>query len=138
MIHASGENMESSKSRRYINLPGRPANLPFSDAVLAGDTLYLSGRLGIDPDTGLAAKDIDKELALLFDGFVAVLAAAGMTMRDVVSIQIFCPDVSLWSRFNEEYMKYFERDFPARAFLGSGPLLLNARFEMMGVAVRRG
>jgi enamine deaminase RidA (YjgF/YER057c/UK114 family) len=126
-----------SKSRRYLNLPGRPANLPFSDAVLAGDTLYLAGRIGVDPETGLAPHDLELELSLLFTGFAAVLALAEMTMDDLVSVQIFCPDVSLWSRFNTEYVKHFQQEFPARAFLGSGPLLLNARFEMMGIAVRR-
>ncbi len=123
-------------TRRYINLPGRPASLPFSDAVLVNDTLYLSGRIGIDPATGLAAADVDQELRLLFDGFEAVLAAAGTTMDDLVSVQIYSPDVSLWEQFNAAYVKRFSREFPARAFLGSGPLLLNGRFEMLGVAVK--
>jgi 2-iminobutanoate/2-iminopropanoate deaminase len=124
-------------TRQYINLPGRRAALPFSDAVLVNDTLYLSGRIGIDPATGLAAADIDQELRLLFDGFESVLAQAGMTMDDLVWIQIYCPDVSLWERFNAAYVKRFSQEFPARAFLGSGPLLLNGRFEMLGVAVKR-
>ena len=123
-------------TRRYINLPGRPASLPFSDGVLVGDTLYLSGRLGIDPATGLSAQDVNEELRLLFDGFEAVLAAAGMSMDDLVYVQIYSPDVSLWDVFNKAYVKRFSREFPARAFLGSGPLLLNARFEMIGVAVK--
>jgi 2-iminobutanoate/2-iminopropanoate deaminase len=122
--------------RRYINLPGRPANLPFSDAVLVGDTLYLSGRLGIDPATGLAAQDVNDELRLLFDGFEAVLAQAGMSMDDLVQVQIYAPEVSLWDVFNKAYVKRFSKEFPARAFLGSGPLLLNGRFEMIGVAVK--
>jgi enamine deaminase RidA (YjgF/YER057c/UK114 family) len=122
--------------RRYINIPGRLASLPFSDAVLVGDTLYLSGRLGIDPATGLVAQDVNEELRLLFDGFEAVLAQAGMSMDDLVSIQIYSPDVSLWDVFNKAYVKRFSKDFPARAFLGSGPLLLNGRFEMVGVAVK--
>lgn len=124
-------------TRQYINLPGRRAALPFSDAVFVNDTLYLSGRIGIDPATGLAAADIDQELRLLFDGFEAVLAQAGMTMDDLVWIQIYCPDVSLWERFNAAYVKRFSQEFPARAFLGSGLLLLNGRFEMLGVAVKR-
>lgn len=122
--------------RRYINLPGRPASLPFSDAVLVGDTLYLSGRIGIDPATGLAAQDLNEELRLLLDGFEAVLAQAGMGMDDLVQVQIYAPDVSLWDAFNKAYVKRFGKEFPARAFLGSGPLLLNARFEMIGIAVR--
>ena len=122
--------------RRYINLPGRPASLPFSDAVLVGDTLYLSGRIGIDPATGLAAQDVNEELRLLFDGFEAVLAQDGMTMDDLVYVQIYSPDIALWEQFNQAYVKRFAKEFPARAFLGSGPLLLNARFEMIGVAVK--
>jgi enamine deaminase RidA (YjgF/YER057c/UK114 family) len=58
-------------------------------------------------------------------------------MDDLVSVQIFCPDVSLWERFSAAYLKRFSQELPARAFVGSGPLLLGGRFEMMGVAVRR-
>lgn len=123
--------------RRTINLPGRPAGLPFSDGVLVGDTLYLSGRIGIDPVTGQAPADLDAEIKLVLDGVEAVLAEAGMQMDDLVSVQVFCPDISLWSRFNEAYVKRFSQELPARAFLGSGPLLLGGRFEMMGIAVKR-
>jgi len=126
-----------TSSHRTINLPGRPAALPFSDAVLVGDTLYLSGRIGIDPVTGQAPADLDAEIKLLLDGVEAVLAEAGMHMDDLVSVQIFCPDVSLWERFSAAYLKRFSQELPARAFVGSGPLLLGGRFEMMGVAVRR-
>lgn len=122
-------------NRRYINLPGRRSQLPFSDAVLVNDTLYLSGRIGLDPATGLPPTDINEEVRFLLDGFVAVLAQAQMTMDDLVYVQIYCPDVSLWEPFNNAYVKRFSKEFPARAFLGSGPLLFNARFEMQGIAV---
>jgi enamine deaminase RidA (YjgF/YER057c/UK114 family) len=123
-------------NRRYINLPGHGASLPFSDAVLVGDTLYLAGRIGIDPATGMAAADVNEELRALFDGVEAVLAQVHMTMDDLVSVQVFSPDVSRWERFNAAYVKRFSKEFPARAFLGSGPLLKNARFEMLGIAVK--
>jgi 2-iminobutanoate/2-iminopropanoate deaminase len=123
--------------RRYINLPGRNGPLPFSDGVLVGDTLYLSGRIGIDPATGVAPKDVEQELRLLFDGFEAVLAEADMNMDDLVWVQVYSPDVSLWERFNVAYLKRFSKELPARAFLGSGQLLRGGRFEMLGVAVRR-
>ena len=126
-----------SQNRRFINLPDRRHNLPFSDAVLVGDTLYLSGRIGIDPATGLAHADVDQEIKLLLDGVRDVLAAAQMTMDDLVYVQIYCPDVSLFSTFNDRYRPYFKNDLPARAFLGSGPLLLNGRFELQAIAVRR-
>jgi 2-iminobutanoate/2-iminopropanoate deaminase len=127
---------KSKLRRQYINLPGRSASLPFSDAVLVGNTLYLSGRIGIDPATGRAPADVGAELKLLFDGFEAVLRQAGMTMDDLVWVQVYSPDLSLWERFNTEYVKRFSRELPARAFLGSGPLLLEGRFEMLGVAAK--
>jgi 2-iminobutanoate/2-iminopropanoate deaminase len=124
-------------TRRHIILPKRKTPLPFSDAVLVGNTLYLSGRIGIDPATGLAPEGVDEELKLLFKEFTAVLAEADMTMDDLVWVQVFSPDVSLWERFNSAYVKRFSRDLPARAFIGSGPLLRGGRFEMMGIAVRK-
>ena len=126
----------SAQNRRYINRPNRPADLPFSDAVLVGDTLYISGRIGIDPATGEAPASVDAEMDLLFNGFQAVLRQAGMTMDDLVWVQVYSPDVSLWEQFNAAYVKLFSREFPARAFLGSGPLLKRGRFEMLGIAVK--
>jgi enamine deaminase RidA (YjgF/YER057c/UK114 family) len=126
-----------SETRRHVNLPGRPSSLPFSDGVLVGDTFYLAGRIGIDPVTGRAPADVDAEIKLLLDGVQSVLAEAEMTMDELVSVQIFSPDLSLWEPFNAAYVKRFNRELPARAFIGSGPLLLGGRFEIMGIAVRR-
>src|SRR6185437_11715754 len=67
------------------------------------------------------------------DAFKKTLEAAGLTMNDLVSVQIFCPDVSLFNEFNAVYRTYFTGDtFPARAFLGSGVLLFGDRFEVQG------
>jgi 2-iminobutanoate/2-iminopropanoate deaminase len=126
----------SDTRRTYINLPNRAAGLPFSDAVLVGDTLYISGRIGLDPATGEAPESIEAEIELLFEGFQAVLRAAGMTMDDMVWVQVYSPDVSLWQPFNAAYVRLFSGEFPARAFLGSGPLLKKGRFEMLGIAVK--
>jgi 2-iminobutanoate/2-iminopropanoate deaminase len=127
-----------SRDRRYFNLPTRKSPLPFSDGVLVGKTLYISGRIGIDPVTGMAPADVKQELKLLFAGFQAVLTQADMTFDELVWIQVFSPDVALWDQFNKEYLKHFSRDkLPARAFVGSAPLLRGGRFEMMGIAVKR-
>lgn len=127
----------SQAGRRYINLPGRTVSAPFSDGVLAGNTLYLAGRLGIDPQTNKIPDDIEKEARLMIDGIRATLTEAGMTMDDLVYVQIFCADISLFDRFNTVYRSYFKKDFPARAFIGSGPLLRGAHFEMQGIAVKQ-
>jgi len=123
--------------RRVINLPNRPVQAPFSDGVLAGDTLYLAGRIGIDPQTGKPPDDIEKETRLLLDGFKATLAEAGMNMDDLLYVTVYCPDLSLYDKFNGIYRGYFTKEFPARAFVGSGPLLRGGHFEMQAVAVKR-
>ena len=122
--------------RRYINLPGKNQALPFSDAVLAGDTLYLAGRLGTDAEGQIPA-DTEKEIRYLLDGIKATLGEAKMTMDDLVTVQVFCPDLTLYDKFNAIYRTYFGKNFPARAFIGSGPLLRSAHFEMQAVAVRQ-
>jgi 2-iminobutanoate/2-iminopropanoate deaminase len=124
--------------KRYINLPNRKVNAPFSDAVLVGDTLYIAGRLGLDPKTGKVPDDPEQEARNVLDGFKAVLAQANMNMDDLVSVQVFCSDVALFDKWNGIYRSYFKKDFPARAFIGSGHLLLGAHFEMQGTAVKGG
>ncbi len=128
--------MITRRERRYINIGGRPADLPFSDGVLVGDTLFLSGRIGIDPRTMQAATEVGEESRLMLDGVRATLEAAAMTMDSLVYVQVYCTDLSLYDRFNAAYRKYFKKDLPARAFLGAGSLLRGGRFEMQAIAMR--
>ena len=122
---------------RYVDLPGRTDDLPYSHLVVAGNTVYLSGTIGVDPDTGDAHTDVDAEIRQVLDNVKERLAHVGLTMDDLVSVQVFCPDLTLYDRFNAIYATYFEENRPARAFIGSGPLLRNGRFEVQGVAVIR-
>jgi 2-iminobutanoate/2-iminopropanoate deaminase len=128
---------QKAPARRYINLPNRPVQAPFSDGVLVGDTLYIAGRIGLDPKTGKPPEDLEQEIKILLDGIKSVLQEAGMTMDDLAFVQVFCPDVSLYDKFNSAYRGYFGKDYPARAFVGSGPLLRGAHFEMLGIAAKR-
>jgi len=128
--------------REHIELPGktpRPGmtRWPFSDAVRVGDTLYLAGRIGIDPATGKPPPDVAAEARVLMDDVQRVLAEARMTMDDLVMVTIFAPDVGDFAAFNAEYLSYFNGALPARAFIGSGPLLFGARFELTATAVKR-
>jgi 2-iminobutanoate/2-iminopropanoate deaminase len=122
---------------RFINVVQKDPELPFSDGVLTGNTLYLAGRLGLDPKTGKVPEDVESEVRIILDGMKATLQAAGMTMEDLASVQVFCSNVQLYDQFNAVYRSYFSKNFPARAFIGSGPLLRNARFEVQGIAVKR-
>jgi enamine deaminase RidA (YjgF/YER057c/UK114 family) len=127
----------AAAARKHLNLPGTTSELPFSHAVLVGETLYVAGTLGLDAETGKPPADAASEARLALDGIRAKLALTGMTMDDLVTVQVFCPDLSLYDTFNGVYRGYFEQNFPARAFVGSGPLLRGCRFEINGVAVRR-
>lgn len=124
--------------RRYIEPrtsadSGQP---PYSGAVMVGRTLYLSGDIGLDP-AGRVPDTADAEARLLLDNFQRRLKAAGLTMDDLVFVQVFCSDVKHYDAFNAVYRTYFKKEFPARAFIGAGTLLFNARFEMQGIAVQR-
>ena len=128
-------------SREYVDLPHAtlPAGVPvkpFSDAVRAGETLYVSGRIGLDPQTAKPPAQAADEARLLMNDLRAVLAEAGMTMSDLVMVTIFAPRISDFAVFNEVYLSYFDGPLPARAFVGSGPLLFGARFELTAIAVR--
>lgn len=112
------------------------AGAPFSAGVLAGNTLYLSGVLGLD-STGAIPADVATEARYALERVQGVLADAGLTMDDLVSVQVFSPDLATYDAFNAVYREFFTGAYPARAFIGSGPLLLGARFEVQGVAVTR-
>jgi len=127
---------QAPATRRYINLPGRAVQAPFSDAVLVGNTLYLAGRIGIDSKTGRPPDDLEAEIRLTLDGMKTTLGDAGMTMDNLVYVQVYCPDLTLYEKFNSVYRTYFAKDFPARAFIGSGALLRGGHFEIMGIAVK--
>lgn len=113
------------------------SSAPFSEAVLAGNTLYVSGHIGIDPATGKPGATPEDEARLVMDSIKRTIEAAGMTMDDLVSVQVFCSDVSFYQAFNGVYKTYFHGNYPARAFLGSGKLLFDARYEVMGIAVKK-
>jgi 2-iminobutanoate/2-iminopropanoate deaminase len=125
-------------TRKVIKLAGAPVQAPFSDAILSGNTLYLAGRIGIDPKTGRPPEKIEDEVKLLLDGEKEVLAQAGMTMDDLVYVQVACTDLSLFDKFNGIYRTYFTtKDYPAREFIGAGSLLLGGHFELQAIAVKR-
>jgi 2-iminobutanoate/2-iminopropanoate deaminase len=118
------------------------AQLPFSDGVVAGHTLYVAGTIGIDPKSGddlKTARVPDEpaaEARLAMEGIKRTVEAAGFTMDDLVMIQVYCTDLGLYAAFNDVYRGYFHGHFPARAFIGVDKLVLGAHFEVTGTAVK--
>ncbi len=129
--------MPSTSKRISFPPPSALGPLPFSNGVLVGDTFYMSGHLGLDPATKKPPADAEQEARLVLDGFRETLSRAKLGMEDLVFVQVFCSDVTLFDKFNAVYRTYFSGEFPARAFLGSGPLLFGARFEVQGIAVKQ-
>jgi 2-iminobutanoate/2-iminopropanoate deaminase len=137
-VHGAFSQSAPQTSRRAINLSDDNPQLPFSGAILAGNTLYLSGRIGVDPKTGKAPAEVDQEIKLLLDRVKATLAQAGMGMDDLVYVQIACTDLSLYDKFNAAYRSYFTtKDLPGREFIGAASLLRRGHFELQAIAVRK-
>ena len=126
-----------TSGRKYVYSKDPSAKgLPFSEAVLVGDTPYVAGHIGFDPKTGQPPADIDQEMKLLFDSIRADMAEVNYKMDDLVSVRVYCTDLTLYGKFNTAYRAQFGKDVPARAFIGVASLLRGGHFEMEGVAVK--
>lgn len=127
----------AQSARKVYNAAEKTVQAPFSDGIMVGNTLYLAGRIGLDPKTGKPPAELEEEIKLMMDSMKGTLTQAGMTMDDIVYVQVFCTDLSLFDKFNPVYKSYFSKDYPARAFIGAGSLLRGGHFELQAIAVRR-
>ncbi len=122
-------------SKKIINTPDAPAPIgPYNQAILQGDTLYISGQICLDPHTGdLKNQDIQEETHRVLQNLRAILQAAGMNFNNVVKTTIFITDMNRFSEINEVYGKYFEGDFPARETVqvSALPKFVNVEISMI-------
>ena len=134
---ADGQTPDAAPTVEFVNARSATDGevLPFSGAVWVDNTFYVSGMLGLEG--GQVPETAEQEATNVLDAIKAVLEGEGLTMDDLVVVQVFASDVADYDAFNSVYRTYFTGEFPARAFLGSGTLLFSARFEVMGTAVRR-
>jgi len=115
-----------------------PEGLPFPDGVRVGNLVIMSGQLGIVPGTlKLAAGGIEAETRQTFENMRLALTAHGLSLTDVVRVQVMLADMSEWQRFNAVYLEFFPDAAPARSAFGASGLALNARVEIEAFAVRR-
>lgn len=124
-------------NKTVINTPEAPAPIgPYSQAILTGNTLFISGQVCIDPATGeLKNKDIQEETHRVMHNLKSILTAAGMDFKNVVKTNIFLTDMHRFSEVNEVYGKYFESDFPARETVqvSALPKFVNVEISMVAV-----
>jgi 2-iminobutanoate/2-iminopropanoate deaminase len=123
--------------RKIINTQAAPAPIgPYNQAVFANGTLYISGQVCIDPQTGnLKNRDIQEETHQVMQNLKAILAEAGMSFSNVVKTTIFITDMNQFSEINEIYGKYFSGDFPARETVqvSALPKFVNIEISMIAV-----
>jgi reactive intermediate/imine deaminase len=115
-----------------------PSSLPFSEAVRVGDTLYLSGQIGIRPGTlQLVPGGIKEEGRQALENIRLSLEANGYSTRDVVKCTVMLADIFEWAAFNEVYKAFFSPPYPARSAFGASGLAMGARVEVECIAARR-
>jgi 2-iminobutanoate/2-iminopropanoate deaminase len=123
--------------KKIITTADAPSPIgPYNQAVLAGDTLYISGQICIDPKSGeLKKRDIQEETHQVMKNLKAILVAAYMGFNHVVKTTIFITDMNQFSEINEIYGKYFEGDFPARETVQvtALPKFVNVEISMIAV-----
>ncbi len=124
-------------TKSIISTHHAPAPIgPYNQAVIAGNTLYISGQICIDPATGeLKNKDIQEETHQVMHNLKNILHTAGMDFSHVVKTTIFITDMHQFGAVNEVYGKYFERDFPARETVqvSALPKFVNVEISMIAV-----
>lgn len=107
---------------------------PFTQALTLGGAYYISGTIAQDPTTKMAPSNIDLETHMVLDAVKKTLADAGLGMDDLVSVTVYCTDLSLYDGFNVVYRTYFHGKFPTRAFIGVNQLVRGAHFEIQAIA----
>ena len=123
--------------RQAISTPNAPAAIgPYSQAVRAGGTVYLSGQIPLDPATGeLVQADIATEARRVFDNLKAVCEAAGGSLDDVTRVGIYLTDLSDFAQVNAVMADYFQSPYPARSTIQVSGLPRGARVEVDAVLV---
>jgi reactive intermediate/imine deaminase len=119
-------------TRRIIHTDAAPRAIgTYSQAVRAGDTLYVSGQIPLDPATGeLVSGDIEAEIRRVFDNLAAIAQAAGGSLADAVKVTVFLTDLANFARVNEIMAQYMPQPWPARAAVGVSQLPRGARVEV--------
>jgi 2-iminobutanoate/2-iminopropanoate deaminase len=134
---ASQKASKSKRSpvRRKVMTSKAPSPIgPYSQARIAGDTIYVAGQGPFNPETGQMATGIEEQAARTLENIKAILEAAGASMDDVVKVNVYLADLADFAKMNEVYKRYFKEDYPARATVGV-KLLGTMQIEVECVAV---
>jgi 2-iminobutanoate/2-iminopropanoate deaminase len=138
VLVASSPALPQGAGKQVISTPNAPEAIgPYSQAIRAGNLLFLSGQIAIDPATKelMADSSIEEQTKLVLSNLQAVLEAAGLSMDDVVQTTVFLADLDDFSKMNEVYGGFFKSQPPARATVEVARLPRDARVEIAAIAV---
>lgn len=128
---------KTTKSKQKISTDRAPKPAgPYSQAIVAGNTIYVAGQGPFDPKTGKLAATFDEQAVQVFENIKAIIEAGGSTLADVVKVNVYLADLTNFPKMNEVYRRYFTEDYPARATVGS-QLLGGMGIEVECIAVKR-
>jgi len=123
-------------SRQIVSTPHAPAAIgTYSQAVKVGDTVYLSGQIGLDPASMQMVEGIDAQIERVFENLKAVAEAAGATLDAAAKLNIYLTDLANFAKVNETMARYFKQPYPARAAVGVKELPRGALVEADAVLV---
>ena len=129
---------EQSDIKRSISTDKAPAAIgPYSQAIQAGEFLYVSGQIPVDPATGEIPADVKAQAKCSLENLKAIVEAGGYTLSDVVKTTVFAADIRDFSDVNAVYAEYFPKDAPARSFVAVKDLPKGVKIEIEAVAWRR-
>ena len=129
---------EAVPARAYDRDPALPDDLPFSSAVVVGNTIYLAGEIGRAPGTTKVVEGgVGAETRQIFENYKATLARVGASLDDVVKCTVFLDDMSKFAEMNAAYVEFFPNEKPARSTFGVDGLALGAALEIECLAVKR-
>ncbi len=120
--------------KSIISTPHAPGAIgTYSQAVRVGDTVYLSGQIGLDPVSMVLVEGIDAQIVRVFENLKAIAQAAGGSLNDLVRVTVFLADLSHFAKVNETMARYFSSPYPARAAVGVASLPRGALVEIDGI-----
>ena len=130
--------LDQAGVRRVISTDKAPAAFgPYSQAIQAGEFLYVSGQIPVDPATGNIPEGIAAQAKQSLENLKAIVTAAGYTLSDVVKTTIFAADIANFAAVNEVYAEYFSKEAPARSFVAVKDLPKGVGLEIEAVAWRK-
>ena len=130
--------LEQSDARLVVATDKAPAAIgPYSQAIKAGEFLYVSGQIPVDPATGNIPGEISAQARQSLENLKAIVEAAGYTLSDVVKTTVFAADIADFAKVNEVYAEYFSKEAPARSFIAVKDIPKGVRVEIEAVAWKK-